>query len=366
MYEQLPARASSRHDVALPSGDGSLIARGLAALSANREMMDEEIYQKARPQFLEIAHPYLTGSFAYTDFVRLFFREVIEKFGDGVKPYAIRFSKECEPEFTQRDRSKQQRRQPPNLVNTTDRAKQDERYRRARAIFDRETAFGNWQLGNPALASALAAFRQLADEHYEQAYYPLSVLVRAGRRGQEDTAQAQQLAQLAFEWSLARQAQDNPTLWCDLGDMYKNGHGVEQDNQQAAIWYRKAAETGDARGQWALGLCLYDSDSADPDRNAEALQWMNRAAAQGESSLQCWLGDIYRMDGCYAEAVHWYEQATAQHDKEGQFKLGLMYEEGNGVPQDNGMAEFWYRKAAKQGHAEAQWQLGQMYEYDGY
>jgi TPR repeat protein len=43
-----------------------------------------------------------------------------------------------------------------------------------------------------------------------------------------------------------------------------------------------------------------------------------------------------------------------------------MYEEGNGVPQDNGMAEFWYRKAAKQGHAEAQWQLGQMYEYDGY
>lgn len=365
MYEQLPARASIRYDLALPAGDESLVARGLAALNANREAFDDTVYLNARAQFLELARPYLTGSFAYADFVRLFFREVIEKFGDGVKPYAIRFTKECEPEFAQRDRNKQQRRKPSNIVNSTDRARQDERYRRAREIFDRETAYGNWQLGNPAIASALAAFRQLADERYEQAYYPLSVLIRAGRRGDEDAAQSRHLAKLAFEWSLAKQTDDSVERWCDLGDMYKNGHGVEHNLVEAEAWYRKAAEQGDLRGQWALGLCVYEAGS-DPARNEEALGWMGRAAAHGEPFLQCWLGDFYRMSGRNEEALHWYGQAAGQDDKEGLFKLGTMYEEGNGVPRDIDAAAFWYRKAAGRGHAEAQWQLGQLYEHDGY
>lgn len=365
MYAQLPARTSIRHDLALPSDDDSLIERGLAALNASRETLDEEIYLKARPQFLEIARPLLLRNLPYNDFVKMFFREVIEKFGDGVKPHAIRFTKECEAEFAQRDRNKEQRRKPSNLVNSTNRTRQDERYRVARTVFDRETAFGNWQLGNPAIASALATFRQLADEQYEQAYYPLSVLIRAGRRAEEDLAQSQHLAQLAFEWSLARQTDDDVERWCDLGDMYKNGHGVAQDFIQAEAWYRKAAELGDRRGMWALGLCIYDCDG-DASRNEEALEWMGQAAAQGGPFLQCWLGDFYRMNGRHEEALHWYGQAAAQDDKEGLFKLGTMYEEGNGVPKDGDAATFWYRKAAKQGHAEAQWQLGQMHEFDGY
>lgn len=365
MYEQLPARTAFSYDLALPSGDDSLIARGLADLNANREAFDDAVYRNARAQFLDIARPLLLGNLAYNDFVRIFFREVIEKFGDGVKPYAIRFTKECEPEFMQREQAKQQRRKPSNIVNSTNRARQDERYRQARAVFDRETAYGNWQLGNPAIASALASFRQLADEQYEQAYYPLSVLVRAGRRGEEDATQSKHLASLAFEWSLAQQTDDSIERWCDLGDMYKNGHGVEPNLAAAETWYRKAAEQGDPRGQWALGLCMYDT-AGDSARNEEALTWMGRAAAHGEPFLQCWLGDFYRMNARDEEALHWYGQAAAQDDKDGLFKLGTMYEEGHGVPRDLDAAAFWYRKAAGRGHAEAQWQLGQMYEYDGY
>lgn len=365
MLDQLPARAAIRYDLALSTGDESLIARGLAALNANREAFDDTVYRNARVQFLEIARPLLLGNLAYTDFVRIFFREVIEKFGDGVKHYAIRFTKECEPEFTQRQHAKQQRRKPSNIVSSTDRARQDERYRSAREIFDRETAYGNWQLNNPGIATALAAFRKLADERYELAYYPLSVLMRAGRRGEEDATQSRHLARLAFEWSLAQQSEDSIERWCDLGDMYKTGHGVEPNPVEAETWYRKAAEQGNPRGQWALGLCMYENND-DPIRNEEALLWMARAAAHGEAFLQCWLGDIYRMSSRHEEALHWYGQAAAQDDKEGLFKLGTMYEEGLGVPRDSDAAAFWYRKAAGRGHAEAQWQLGQMYEHDGY
>ena len=44
-----------------------------------------------------------------------------------------------------------------------------------------------------------------------------------------------------------------------------------------------------------------------------------------------------------------------------QYNLGWMYDEGEGVPQDNIAAVKWYSKAAKQGHAKAQYNLAQMY-----
>ena len=45
--------------------------------------------------------------------------------------------------------------------------------------------------------------------------------------------------------------------------MYDLGHGVLQDYAQAAFWYRKAAEQGDALAQYYLGN-LYDQATACP------------------------------------------------------------------------------------------------------
>ena len=49
-------------------------------------------------------------------------------------------------------------------------------------------------------------------------------------------------------------------------------------------------------------------------------------------------------------------------DAEAQSNLGLMYEIGDGVPEDDKEAVKWYRKAAEQGDAEAQYNLGLMYD----
>ena len=54
-------------------------------------------------------------------------------------------------------------------------------------------------------------------------------------------------------------------------------------------------------------------------------------------------------------------KAAEQGNAEAKFKLGLMYYDGDGVPQDYAEAMKWYRKAAEQGHAYAQNQLGAMY-----
>ena len=48
-------------------------------------------------------------------------------------------------------------------------------------------------------------------------------------------------------------------------------------------------------------------------------------------------------------------------DASAQNKLGLLYYEGKGVPQDYRLAKQWFEEAAKQGHAGAQVHLGTLY-----
>ena len=53
-----------------------------------------------------------------------------------------------------------------------------------------------------------------------------------------------------------------------------------------------------------------------------------------------------------------------KHDPNAQFLMGMLYDSGNGVPQDQAMAASWYRKAAEQDHLMAQVFLGMLY-YSG-
>ena len=60
----------------------------------------------------------------------------------------------------------------------------------------------------------------------------------------------------------------------------------------------------------------------------------------------------------------WYRKAAEQGDAAAQSNLGLMYNNGRGVRQDDAQAVAWYRKAAEQGEAAAQYNLGLRY-YNG-
>src|SRR3974390_480701 len=56
----------------------------------------------------------------------------------------------------------------------------------------------------------------------------------------------------------------------------------------------------------------------------------------------------------------WYRKAADQGNAIAQFKLGWMYDTGQGVAQDDAAALSWYRKAADQGNAAAQSNLSLM------
>ena len=54
-------------------------------------------------------------------------------------------------------------------------------------------------------------------------------------------------------------------------------------------------------------------------------------------------------------------QSAEKGDVSAQFRLGQLYDEGVGVPQNSRQAKEWFEKAAKQGHVGAQINLGTLY-----
>lgn len=67
----------------------------------------------------------------------------------------------------------------------------------------------------------------------------------------------------------------------NLGVMFDEGAGVEQDFAAAAAWYRKAAEQGFVDAQTNLGIMYYHGLGISRDI-AEAAHWFRMAASQGD------------------------------------------------------------------------------------
>ena len=141
----------------------------------------------------------------------------------------------------------------------------------------------------------------------------------------------------------------------DLGTMYDRGEGVDEDDQQAVLWYRKAAEQGHADAQLTLGG-MYDRGEGVDEDDQQAVLWYRKAAEQGHAVAQYKLGGMYDrgegVDEDDQQAVLWYRKAAEQGHAGAQFDLGTMYTRGEGVDEDYQQAILWYRKAAEQGHLD--------------
>ena len=81
--------------------------------------------------------------------------------------------------------------------------------------------------------------------------------------------------------------------------MYGDGEGVPEDDVEAARWYRLAAEQGNARAQFSLGV-RYGNGEGVPQDYSEAVRWYRLAAEQGSASAHFNLGRLY----AYGQGVH--------------------------------------------------------------
>lgn len=98
-------------------------------------------------------------------------------------------------------------------------------------------------------------------------------------------------------WLERAAALEDARAQLQLGLAYENGHGVERDPRQAAKWFRKAAEQGDATAQFNLGVMLATSygsglEHSSPKERAEAVQWLEKAAAAGHPDAPAFLSTL--------------------------------------------------------------------------
>ena len=66
--------------------------------------------------------------------------------------------------------------------------------------------------------------------------------------------------------------------------------------------------------------------------------------------------------GDFATALKEWKPLAEEGNAAAQNNLGLMYDNGWGVPQDYKESVYWYRLAVEQGYEVAQYNLGLMYE----
>lgn len=129
---------------------------------------------------------------------------------------------------------------------------------------------------------------------------------------------------------------------------------------------RPAAERGDRRAQYRLGLLFHHGEGRVRDMK-KAWQWYTAAAEAGYADAQYALGRLLEgRDGIrqdYGKAAAWYRLAISLGDhRDSAFALGQLYFNGRGVPNDYEEALKFFRIAAQQDHPAAEYILGAMYE----
>lgn len=126
----------------------------------------------------------------------------------------------------------------------------------------------------------------------------------------------------------------------------------------------------------AISLCVsllatrpvlaQDSDVPVPRSYSEAMDWYREAAEAGDPKAMFYLGltleQGLRAGGDPRDAVGWYRRSADKEFPLAQFKLGQLYQFGQLIEQDSAQARVWYDRAAQQGLADAQFNLAVMLE----
>lgn len=192
---------------------------------------------------------------------------------------------------------------------------------------------------------------------------------------------------------LLKQAQSgDPAAQVELGRAYEEGKVTPQDDDQAAAWFRRAADQGNAAAQNSLGVMYSQGRGVPRDKN-EGFRWYKKAAKQGlpeglyNVAISYFNGEGPGED--LARAYAWMELAHRSGDAQAdealkhmsdelhgridgaRFQLASLYEKGDEVQADAAAAVSLYSEIAKLDYTrssysgKAQYALCRLYAQEG-
>lgn len=159
------------------------------------------------------------------------------------------------------------------------------------------------------------------------------------------------LSRLLIAFSLCASPLAAPSLLAQEADV-----PVPRTYGEAMNWYREAAEAGDPKAMFYLGLTLEQGLRAGGDPK-NAVAWYRQSADKGFPLAQFKLGQLYQfgqlVDQDSTEARAWYDKASRQGLADAQYNLAVMLETGDGGEADGDRAISLYNAAAVGGIPEA-------------
>lgn len=214
-------------------------------------------------------------------------------------------------------------------------------------------------LGEPQLEEAFGWYQKAAEAGDLEGIFALGRCYKNGI-GTEENMDA------ALEWFVKGAEQEEARCLTELGLAYENGNGVEENAQQAIDYMKKAAERNYGYAQFKMGdYYLFGYGSCMED-NAQAVEWYEKAIENGVPMAMLRMGDYYLYDyGKLNEsekAFGYYRQAAEQEwYNEG---MGICYEMGIGVEDNETEAFKYYTLAADTGNVTSMFRTGLCY-YNG-
>ena len=203
----------------------------------------------------------------------------------------------------------------------------------------------------------------------------------------------------------------SPYLWVDfcIADWYQRGFGGEEKENQAVAWFEKAVHKGNTSAMYVLGNSYDIGDKGLTQSATKAIELFALAADKGHARARYNLGNSYRYGrgdlaidfnrcvelyeqsakqgvvNAQTELAHMYRlgsqdgppmtipvdpqlsfrwclAAAKQEDVNAMVRVGLAYDNGDGVEQNLESAFEWFMKVAKKGDEYAQWAVGSCFE----
>ena len=153
--------------------------------------------------------------------------------------------------------------------------------------------------------------------------------------------------------------------YCDLGNLYFEGKGVEQDYKRAFNYYQKGAKAGEPYCMDNLGMCYFWGHGVDTDIQKSAF-YTEKAAKLGVERAMYDTGLNYErgygVSQNMEKALYWLEKAADENYPTAFVELGVLYFIGEHVGKDLEKSFNYYKKGAELGDNTSKLLLSTFYE----
>lgn len=143
-----------------------------------------------------------------------------------------------------------------------------------------------------------------------------------------------------------------------VGVCHETGRGCTPDAGKAFAWYAKAATGGVAAAQYNLGVMLFNGTGT-PQSTDMAAKWLSEAEKNGYAKASTILGVLYytKENPEYAKAFGYFSKGAKDGDPMALYYMGECYWNGRGTAEDVNAAMQAYTESAGKGYQPARERL---------